>query len=188
VAIPAWKRFQELVYYSGEYLTIGLVVRWGPRGVARWFFRIPVGLYRAGLGWLVGHVVLVVTTRGRRTGRPHANATRYEQDPGTDTYFVLSGWEGRTDWYRNATRDPRVHLRVGSRSFWTIAEPLDADGAGRVLRMYLARNPFGARTIRRETGVAFDGSDERLREIASHYPAVALRGPQDRPVRDVPQM
>jgi deazaflavin-dependent oxidoreductase (nitroreductase family) len=189
VAIRAWRRFQELIYYSGECLTIELAARRRPRGAVRWFFRLPVGLYRSGFGWLVSHVVIVVTTRGRRTGKPHANAMRYEHDSLTDTYFVLSGWEGRTDWYRNAVNDSRVHVRVGTRSFWTVAKPLDAEGVRRVLRTYLARNPFAVRTIRRETGVAYDGSEERLREIASHYPAMALPGrPARSTVIDAPQM
>jgi hypothetical protein len=80
-----WRRFQELVYYAGEYLTIGLVVRRGPGGIARWISRAPIGLYRAEFGWLVNHVVLVVTTRGGKTGKLHSNAVRYEHDPAADT-------------------------------------------------------------------------------------------------------
>jgi deazaflavin-dependent oxidoreductase (nitroreductase family) len=176
------RRAGDLVYYAGEYVVIGLAARRAPRGLVRRLFRIPVWCYRHGLGRVVGGQVLALATRGRRSGRIHVNAMRYEHDPRTDTYFVLSGWDGATDWYRNVRADPAVGVAVGRRRFRSTASLLSSEEGVAVLRSYLARNPFAAATIRKETGIEFDGRSETLLAIARRYPAVALpsrkpRGP-----------
>ncbi len=168
-------RFGDLAYYAGEYLIIGLAARRVPSGVVRALFRIPVWCYRNGLGGLVGGQVLALATRGRRSGRVHVNAMRYEHDPRSDTFYVVSGWDGKTDWYRNVAADPRVGVAVGRRRFRCTATVLGVDDGAAVLGSYLRRNPFAAATIRKETGIAYDGRGETLGAIAGRYPAIALR-------------
>jgi deazaflavin-dependent oxidoreductase (nitroreductase family) len=169
-----WHRVQDLVYYAGEYVLIGLVGPTGPRRLMRRVFRAPILLYRCGLGPLVGHNVLILRTVGRQTGRAHHTAMRFEYDPKTDTFYVLSGWRGRTDWYRNVSRDRRVEVRVGTRRFVTLAELLPPEASEPVLRSYLARNPMAIGTIRKETGTRI-AAPEDLSTVVHHYPAVALR-------------
>ncbi|MGH2766182.1 MAG: nitroreductase family deazaflavin-dependent oxidoreductase, partial [Actinomycetota bacterium] len=55
-----------------------------------------------------------VTTRGRRTGRPHQIEIWFGQRDGT--LYVLSGGGDRSDWVRNLLADPRVEVRVGDRA------------------------------------------------------------------------
>jgi len=174
------RRAGDLLYYSGEYLVIGLAARRAPSGVVRRLFRIPVWCYRHGLDRVVGGQVLALATAGRRSGRVHVNAMRYEHDQRSDTYFVLSGWDGATDWFRNVRADPRVGVAVGRRRFRCSASLLTPEAGTAVLRSYLARNPFAAATIRKETGISFDGRPETLLAIARRYPAVALPGPRGR--------
>jgi len=170
-----WHGLQDLGYYAGEYLLIGLVGPEGPGRIVRRVFRIPIFLYRAGLGPLIGHNVLVLRTTGRRTARSHLTAMRYEHDPDSDTFYVLSGWKGRTDWYQNVRRSSRVQVRVRNRQFPAVAQLLPIDDSAAVRRRYLDRNPFAVGTIRKETSIACDGSQAGLRAVAVHYSAVALR-------------
>jgi hypothetical protein len=48
-----------------------LGLRGQPGRLALAVFRVPLPLYRAGLGWLLGHTFLLLVHPGRRTGQPH---------------------------------------------------------------------------------------------------------------------
>ena len=63
-----------------------------------------------------------LTTRGRRSGRPHEIEIWFA-DVG-DTFYLLSGGGGSADWVRNLRADPAVTVRVGD-TVW--------DGAARVV-------------------------------------------------------
>jgi hypothetical protein len=64
-----------------------------PTGALRLAFRLPVYLYRLGLGRLLGHRFLLLTHRGRRSGRVYQTAlevVRYE--PSSREVVAASGW------------------------------------------------------------------------------------------------
>jgi len=73
-----------------------------PYGIYRWLANAPRWFYRLGLGWLLGQRVVQLTHRGRKSGlirRTILEVLHY--DPQTREVLVVSGWEGKTDWYRN---------------------------------------------------------------------------------------
>ena len=79
-----------------------------PTGALRLAFRPPIYLYRLGLGQLLGHRFMLLTHRGRRSGRVYQTAlevVRY--DPSLRETVVASGWGERSDWYRNSRLIPR---------------------------------------------------------------------------------
>jgi deazaflavin-dependent oxidoreductase (nitroreductase family) len=168
------KRLAELYYFAGEYLTMRLVPHDNPGSVWRRLFKIPRWLYQVGLGRAMSKHVLLLTTIGRKSGRARVTALGYTYDSSTDTYYLTAGWEGRTDWYRNVRANPQVHVRVGSREFDCVAEPVSEETAMRLLAEYAHRNPFASRIYARWTGVPFDGSDASLRLVAAHFPMIAL--------------
>jgi deazaflavin-dependent oxidoreductase (nitroreductase family) len=53
-----------------------------------------------------------VTTRGRRTGKPHPIEIWFGAEDGR-TLYLLSGGGDRSDWVRNMRADPSVSVRVG---------------------------------------------------------------------------
>ena len=64
-----------------------------PTGALRLAFRLPIYLYRLGLGQLLGHRFMLLTHRGRRSGRVYQTAlevVRY--DPSLRETVVASGW------------------------------------------------------------------------------------------------
>lgn len=82
---------------------------------------------------LVDNDMLLLTTRGARTGRPHTVPLLYLRDG--DTFVVIASWGGRPyhpDWYLNLQSHPeavvqvtaerrRVHARTATpeeREFW----------------------------------------------------------------------
>jgi deazaflavin-dependent oxidoreductase (nitroreductase family) len=61
--------------------------------------------------------MLLLTTRGRVSGRPHAVSLLYLQDG--DTLVVVASWGGRDyhpDWYLNLTAQPAAAVNVGGTS------------------------------------------------------------------------
>src|SRR5215212_7433167 len=77
-------------------------IRSKPSGLLRIAFRLPIHLYEHRLGWLIGHRLLLLTHRGRKSGRIRQTpleVIRY--DPATEESVVVSAWGEKADWYRN---------------------------------------------------------------------------------------
>lgn len=113
-----------------------------PTGIVRLLLRLPVFLYRLGLGVLLGPLYLVVlTTRGHRSGLPRFTAIEYREH-GRKLYLV-SAWGSRPNWFRNLLADPHVTVQHGYRHFPALARVVDDPGeALRVLHLFRRRSPF----------------------------------------------
>jgi deazaflavin-dependent oxidoreductase (nitroreductase family) len=80
-----------------------------------------------------------LTTRGRRTGRPHTIEIWFVV-VGASAY-LMAGGRDRADWVRNLTADPAVTLRVGEDS-WPAEGRVVDEGTGedvRARRLMLAK-------------------------------------------------
>jgi deazaflavin-dependent oxidoreductase (nitroreductase family) len=79
-----------------------------------------------------------LTTRGRRTGRPHEIEIWFAVHRGRT--YVLAGGGRRADWVRNLLADPRVGLRIGDRR-WEARAGLveDLEEEARVRRVLAAK-------------------------------------------------
>ncbi|MFL7870015.1 MAG: nitroreductase family deazaflavin-dependent oxidoreductase, partial [Anaerolineales bacterium] len=71
-----------------------------PSKALRFGLRLPIWLYRLRLGWLLGDRFLMLTHTGRKSGLPrHVVIEVVQHDKETDTYYVVSGWGEKSDWY-----------------------------------------------------------------------------------------
>ncbi len=85
--------------------------------------RLPPRLwYALGLGLIMGRLVLLLTTTGRKTGRQHVTPLQYEETDGL--IYVVSARGQKADWFQNILADPRVRVQVKSRGFEGVAEPV----------------------------------------------------------------
>jgi deazaflavin-dependent oxidoreductase (nitroreductase family) len=125
--IPASERFS--VWMEVEILSrLTPKNRVGP--VFKWIFKIPILYYKLGLGWMLGKRFLLLSTTGRKTGKPRHTPLEYVYNPKDDTYRVSPGWGGNTDWFKNLRHDPHVMVQVGRRKFKAVAEAaLDEESA-----------------------------------------------------------
>src|SRR2546427_9720424 len=68
--------------------------------------------------WKRGSKILLLTTRGRKSGEPRTKPLIYEQDG--ESYVVVASKGGapeHPDWYRNLQQDPNVELQVLGEGF-----------------------------------------------------------------------
>jgi deazaflavin-dependent oxidoreductase (nitroreductase family) len=143
-----------------------------PKGLFRLIVRYPVLYYRLGLHWLVSKQVLLLTTIGRKTGRPRVAPLDYEEEDGT--YYLMPNQGTHATWYRNLVAHPEVTIQVGRRRMEAIATPVtDLKLKAHVLRRFAsARWAF---RVKKYYGIPPGASDEQLLELAPHRAVVAVR-------------
>ena len=146
-----------------------------PTGLARLGFRLPILLYRAHLGWLLGGRFLLLEHTGRRSGLLRRTVLEVvEHDPLDGSYVVAAGFGPGSDWYRNLLARPEAAIRVGPRHLEALAGPLTpAAGAG-VMERYAQRHPFSAAQLSRLMGYPTDGSRSAYRRIGEEVPFLRL--------------
>lgn len=151
-----------------EYVGLRRAFRWLNRG-----FMVPV--LRAGFGPLLvspfGGYILVLTTLGRKTGRPRHTPVNYALLDG-DVYCI-AGFGQVADWYRNLAAIPEVAVQLPAGRIWgrgdTVQDP--------ALRLRVARQ------VLRNAGLAgfffgfnpFTTSDEALERGIAAAPVVRIR-------------
>lgn len=162
-------------YLAVEYFIVTRFLRNGVNPIMRALFRVPIVFYRIGLGRMIGKQILLLTTIGRKTGKPRVTALGYGYDAATDTYEVMTGWGGKTDWLRNAQANPKIHVWVGTRQFDGVAEPALEEERMAMMREYARINPLAPQMWSRLSGIPFDGSDESLRQLVAYFPSLRLR-------------
>ncbi len=86
---------------------------WVRSRAAKW----PKLLYRLGLGSFLARQVMILTTRGRVTGRARQTPLWYVREG--DIIYCFSGWGPSSDWYKNLVADPEVLIQVGNKSWPT---------------------------------------------------------------------
>jgi deazaflavin-dependent oxidoreductase (nitroreductase family) len=148
-----------------------------PTGVLRWLLRLPIWLYHAHLGWMLGHRMIYIAHRGRRSGARHevvVEVVRY--DPRVPEVFVIAAWGGTPDWYRNLRAAPAIEVRTG-RHRWPapVQRFPDAVEILRVLRAYQRAHPAAFRQLGPRLGFPADPTDPSWPEVAARVHAVTFR-------------
>ncbi len=97
---------------------------------------------------------LVLTTRGRKTGRETSTPLLYVEDGGK-LYLVASfgGNDAHPGWYLNLTANPQVKVETGSSERAYRARTFGADEAGKIWPRLLALYPAYASYQKRTTRV-----------------------------------
>jgi len=70
-------------------------------------------LYAIGLGPIIGRIILLLTTTGRKSGMKRVTPLQYEQI-GND-YYLGAARGLKADWVRNIQANPQVDIRVGAK-------------------------------------------------------------------------
>lgn len=147
-----------------------------PAGLTRSLFRLPISVYRLGLGWLFGKRLLMLNHIGRVTGEPRQTILEVVEHDATDgSYVVASGWGRGAAWYRNILQDPDVTIHIGSRTVPVTAVPLSENEGAEIFSRYASRHRrLATYMLPRVLGMSVDGSDADFREVGRRMPFVRL--------------
>ncbi len=150
------------------------------RGILRRLLRLPLWIYRARLGWLLGGRILVLTHTGRTSGRRYQTPLEVVGHDRTDgAYIVAAGWGEQAGWYRNVRRTPEAEIAVGRRRLAVRAARLPVEEAERTLREYARLHP---RTFHVLANLMLERRERRsgtnVHLLARTIPLVALRPPR----------
>ncbi len=131
-------------------------------------------LYALGLGSLPGRFVLLLTTVGRKSGLPRVTPLQYDEVDGN--FYVGSARGVKADWYRNILANPAVEVRVKSRRFHGMAEPItDPAQIADLLEIRLQRRPRMLGAIFRAEGYPPRPNREQLEAYAAKRAMVVIR-------------
>src|SRR5690606_27599379 len=111
-------------------------------GAVRLAIRLPIALYRLGLGMVIGAApIMVLTTRGRRSGLPRHTALEYRQHG--SKFYVISAWGRRAHWVQNLLAQPDVTIQCGHRTYATRARLVDDAGeVNRAVQLFRKQLPY----------------------------------------------
>lgn len=146
-----------------------------PRGLLRLGYRLPIALYRAHLGWLLGRRFLLLTHRGRKSGawrQAVLEVVRY--DPATRESAVVSAYGDRADWYRNILASPPIEVQTGRHRYTPQYRLLAPDERLAALADYRRRYKRAFAAVMRFLGFAYDGTESGLRALADQVIMVAF--------------
>ena len=144
------------------------------RPLRRWSSRLVVALYRRGLGRIVGSWLLLLTTRGRRSGRQYTTPIGYVAadpsglpHPSGAVVYLFRAAPGGADWLANLRAQPTVMVRIGPHRYHACASVLRGERQRRpALAGYLHGRTLPARAARRAFGLDRARPDESIAQAA----------------------
>jgi deazaflavin-dependent oxidoreductase (nitroreductase family) len=132
-------------------------------------------LYALGLGPLVGRIVLLLTTTGRKSGQKRVTPLQYEEIDGL--YYLGAARGLKADWVRNIQANPQVEIRVGAKRFHGCAEVInDPTQFADFMEVRLERHPrMIGLILEKAHGLPRRPSREQLEEMAKTETFVIVR-------------
>ena len=131
-------------------------------------------LYAIGLGALIGRIILLLTTTGRRSGLKRVTPLQYEEIGGK--YYLGAARGLNADWVRNIQANPHVEVRVKTCHFSGIAEVVtDPIQIADFIEVRLQRHPFIIGMIMQKAhGLPRQPSREQLEKLAENEVLVVI--------------
>lgn len=131
-------------------------------------------LYAIGLGPLIGKIILLLTTTGRKSGQPRVTPLQYEKIG--DSYCLGAARGLKADWVRNLQANPDVRLRVGNSDVHGKAEIVtDPARMADFIEVRLQRHPLMIGLIMQKAhGLSRHPSREQLEKLAENEALVIV--------------
>lgn len=145
-----------------------------PQGLIRAVLRLPILIYRMGLGRVYGLVpLLILTTRGRRSGQPRYAALEFRRHG--SKFYVVSMWGEHPQWYQNLLASPLAALRYGKERHNVRAAMVDdPHEALRVLNLFRKTAPAIYDPLITRLSAETNISPRKLPDISHQFTIVRL--------------
>lgn len=152
-----------------------------PPALIKPFFKMPLFFYHLGLGRIFGKRFMVLTHKGRRSGKVYQSVLavlKYDQK--TREIYAVSPWAS-SNWYRNIQAMPALKVETGGVSYAPAQRSLNAEEIAGLLVTYRNEHPIFSRIIGRIPGWKIDSTYEEFLELAQTLRGVAFRPNCDDP-------
>ena len=144
-----------------------------PRGIKSIPWRLPILLYRVGLGWILGNRFLLLRHKGRKSGKIRTAVLEIIHSmPDAGIYFVVSGFGTRSDWYQNILQDSSVEIQVRRKRFPAQAEQLEPAEGAKILAAYAQKNPGSLQALSKIMGYEIDFSPQGIQDFGQKIPVI----------------
>lgn len=125
---------------------------------------------------MIGQMILLLTTTGRKTGKKRVTPLQYEEIDGK--IFLGSALGERADWVENIKTNPSVEIRVKSKKIIGSGKLItDAKQVTDFLEERLRRHPKMISAILRSEGLVIPFERKALEEYASGLTVVMIEPP-----------
>jgi deazaflavin-dependent oxidoreductase (nitroreductase family) len=140
------------------------------------FMKMPLILYRLGLGWVFGKRFMLLTHQGRRSGKTYRTVLAVLRfDEKTQEIFVVSPWSA-SNWYHNIQATPALEVETGRVRYTpAIQRPLSSEEIAALFIEFRQQNPIFSRLVARIPGWNIDSSYEEFLALAQTLRGVAFR-------------
>ena len=157
---------------------VPFLLRSRPTGAVQFALRLPIYLYRFGLGRVLGYRFLLLVHRGRKSGllrETVLEVIRYDRDSGGSV--VLSGRGETADWYRNILANPALEIWTGGERYVPKQRFLAPEENHAVISGYARHHPLVFRLLVKAFGFGYPlkGSEDERRKYAESLRLVAFR-------------
>ena len=131
-------------------------------------------MYAIGLGPIVGRIILLLTTTGRKSGLKRVTPLQYEEIDGK--YYLGAARGLHADWVRNIQANSQVEVRVKSSTFHGQAEVVTDPGRlADFVEVRLQRHPFMIGLIMQKAhGLPRQPSREQLEKLTEKEALVII--------------
>lgn len=128
--------------------------------------RFVTWLLRSPFSGLVDGALMLITVRGRRSGRAYTFPVQYARDG--DAIWVLPGHSERKTWWRNLSDEAPVKVRLAGQDITAVGRAFTGRSTPAVVEEGLGVYAGRFRAVGRRLGVLRGHvlDDERLRELA----------------------
>lgn len=148
------------------------------------FMKMPLVLYRLGLGWMLGKRFMLLKHVGRKSGKTYHTVLailRFEAE--TKEMMAVSPWSG-SNWYRNIQETPALEVETGNGLFRRVRyvpvqRSLSAEEIAQLFIAFRQQYPIFSRMIARIPGWKINSTYEEFLTLAKTLRGVAFRPAQD---------
>jgi deazaflavin-dependent oxidoreductase (nitroreductase family) len=150
-----------------------------PSPFLRRALRLPVHLYDLGAARLLGHRFLLLTHRGRRSGRLYRTILEVVGwDPDRREAIVMSGFGAHANWRLNALAGGAIEVQIAGLRFEPRVRSPERKEAADVVADYERRNRIAGPIVRAIlswlAGFRYDGSAESRSRLVETLPVLAF--------------
>jgi deazaflavin-dependent oxidoreductase (nitroreductase family) len=138
------------------------------------FFKLPLVLYRLRLGWVFGKRFMVLTHRGRTSGKLYQSVLAVvSYDPHTRTIKAVSPWSS-SNWFRNIMASPAVEVQTAGVRYAPRQRLLSPEEIAASFIEFRRTYPIFSRMVARIPGWNIDSTYDEFLVLARTLRGVAF--------------